>query len=663
MTTSKSDSPVPVYLDHVKIDGGFWGDRQQVNRNRTIPAIYDQLERTGRLAAWDLQYDKEKDPRKERHVIYMFWDSDTGKYIEAVGYSLHTHPDPALQQQTDALIERIRHAQQPDGYLNTYFTSIEPQMRWRNLRDWHEMYNAGHLIEGAVAYYRGTGKRELLDTLSRFADHIDSKFGPDDGKKRGYPGHPELEMALVKLYNATGEQHYLDLSKYFINERGQQPHYFDQEALERGDDPAKFWATSYHYCQAHEPLREQETATGHAVRACYLYAGVADIARETGDQELVEVSRRLWDDLTQHQMYITGGLGPARTNEGFTFGYDLPNETAYAETCAGIALAFWAHRMFHIDPDGRYIDVMERALYNNVLSGVSVEGDHFFYANPLAAYPNVDPTKPLTSGAKDQHYRREPWFFCPCCPPNLARIVAGLGEYFYSTAPGRLYIHLYNNNTGRFELGGQSVQVQQQTDYPWDGRVQLTVKVEHPAAFEIALRVPGWCRAYSVDVNGQGQQVSPQKGYIVLNREWADGDSVVLNLEMPVERMLPHPLIREDAGQIAMQRGPLVYCLEQADNGPQLANVVIPGDADLKPERRPDLLGGIVAIAGHAIRIEPSEWGDQLYKPQRDLQLKQTPFVFTAIPYFLWANREPGEMRVWMRTQQALKSSVSIEGV
>lgn len=650
MTSVKSNSPEPVYLDRVQIRGGFWGDRQAINRNRTIPAIYDQLERTGRLAAWDLNYDKEKDPRKERHVIYMFWDSDTGKYIEAVGYSLNTHPDPALQAQTDALIAQISRAQQPDGYLNTYFTSIEPDMRWRNLRDWHEMYNAGHLIEGAVAYYRGTGKRELLDTLARYADHIGSKFGPEEGQRHGYCGHPEIEMALVKLYNATGERRYLDLSKYFIDERGHEPHYFDIEARERGDDPAKFWATSYHYCQAHQPLREQETATGHAVRACYLYAGVADIALETGDQELVEVSRRLWDDLTQHQMFITGGLGPARTNEGFTFAYDLPNETAYAETCAGIALAFWAHRMFHIDPDGRYIDVMERALYNNVLSGVSIEGDHFFYANPLAAYPNVDPTKPLTAGVKNQHYRREPWFFCPCCPPNLARIVASLGGYIYSTTADRLYVHLYNNNTGHFKFGGRPVAVEQQTDYPWDGRVQLTVKAAQPTVFEIALRVPGWCRAYTVEINGQRQQVSADKGYIVLSREWSDGDTVVLHLEMPVERMLPHPLIREDAGQIALQRGPIVYCLEQADNGPQLANVVIPGEAELKAEKRPNLLGGIVAITGHAIRVEPTEWGDQLYKPQNDVQLERTPFVFTAIPYFLWANREPGEMRVWMRT-------------
>lgn len=651
MTNMKSNSLEPVYLDHVHIDSGFWGDRQRVNRSRTIPAIYDQLERTGRLAAWDLDYDRDKDPRKERHVIYMFWDSDTAKYIEAVGYSLHTHPDPALQQQTDALIERISRAQQPDGYLNTYFTSIEPQMRWRNLRDWHEMYNAGHLIEGAVAYYRGTGKRELLDTLARYADHIGSMFGPDEEKRRGYCGHPEIEMALVKLYNATGEQRYLELSKYFIDERGQEPHYFDIEARERGDDPAKFWATSYHYCQAHQPVREQETATGHAVRACYLYAGVADIARETGDQELVAVSRRLWDDLTQHQMYITGGLGPARTNEGFTFPYDLPNETAYAETCAAIALAFWAHRMFHIDPDGRYIDVMERALYNNVLSGVSLEGDHFFYANPLAAYPNVDPTKPLTAGVTNQHYRREPWFFCPCCPPNLARIVASLGGYIYSTTGYRLYVHLYNDNTGHFDLGGQSVQLQQQTNYPWDGRVQLIVSVEQPAAFEIALRVPGWCRAYTVEVNGQRQQSSVEKGYIVLNREWANGDTVVLILEMPVERILPHPLIREDAGQIALQRGPLVYCLEQVDNGPLLANVFIPNASALTTERRPDLLGGITAIKGDAVRVEASNWGDQLYKTHNDTQLNQTSFEFTAIPYSLWANREPGEMRVWMRTQ------------
>ena len=352
-------------LQNIKIEKGLLGERQATIRNRTIPAIYHQMKITGRLDAWRLDW---KPGQRKPHI---FWDSDAGKWIEATAYSLITSPNPEFEKQVDEVVELIEGAQQPDGYLNIFYTAVEPQNRWRNLRDQHEMYCAGHLIEGAVAYHQATGKSKLLDVMRRYADHIDSVFGPDEGQKRGYPGHPELEMALVRLYRETGEKRYLNLSKYFIDERGQQPHYFDHEARERGDAPENFWAKTYHYCQAHIPVREQKTATGHAVRACYLYSGIADIAAETGDSELLEVSRSIWDDLTQHAMYVTGGLGPAHANEGFTFPYDLPNESAYAETCASISLAFWAKRMFHLDPDSRYIDVIERALYNGILSGVS----------------------------------------------------------------------------------------------------------------------------------------------------------------------------------------------------------------------------------------------------------------------------------------------------
>lgn len=649
MTFEKAALPKPIYLDRVRISGGFWNARQTVNRATSIPAIYEQLDKTGRLDSWIIG--KAPERRQPRQIVHMFWDSDTAKWIEAVGYSLQTHPDPALAHQADELISHIEAAQQPDGYLNTYFTEIEPEYRWKNLRDWHEMYNAGHLIEAAVAYYLGTGKSTLLNVLSRYADHIGSVFGPAEGQKRGYPGHPELELALVKLYRATGEQRYLDLSKYFIDERGQQPHYFDQEARERGEDPKNFWATTYNYCQAHQPLREQKTATGHSVRACYLYAGVADIALETGDTELLQLSRTLWDDLTRHQMYITGGLGPARTNEGFTFAYDLPNETAYAETCAGIALAFWAHRMFHIDPNSRYIDVMERAIYNNVLSGVSFDGDRFFYANPLAAYPNVNPTKPTIATSAIEHYRRQEWFFCPCCPPNVARLVASIGAYFYSVAADRLYVHLYNQNSAKLDLSTASVELVQQTNYPWDGRVEFIVTPDRAAEFELALRIPAWCPSYTLDVNGVRQAAPVENGYAIVRRAWTAGDRVVLDLAMPVERIAPHPSIREDAGRIALQRGPLIYCLEETDNGGQLANVAIPVAAPLNSEFDPALFGGVAVVTGQAVRIEPAAWGDELYQPLSRVQMVHTPFQFKAIPYFLWANREPGEMRVWIRTE------------
>ncbi len=647
MVIEVSSSPKPVYLDHVELTGGLWQERQATNRSRTIPAIHHQLETTGRLDAWRMDPNRERP--KHRSVIYMFWDSDTGKWLEAVAYSLHTHPDPELEKQADGIISLIEKAQKPDGYLNTWFGNLEPENRWRNLRDWHEMYNAGHLIEGAVAYYKATGKRTILDVLSRFADHIDSRFGPGEEQKRGYPGHPELELALVKLYRETGDARYLNLSKYFIDERGQEPNYFDIESRERGEDPADFWAQTYRYCQAHKPIREQTEATGHAVRACYLYAGIADVALETQDQELVEVSRRLWDDLTSHQMYITGGLGPAHSNEGFTFAYDLPNETAYAETCAAISLAFWAHRMFHLDPNGRYIDVMERALYNNVLSGASYEGDHFFYANPLTSYPNVNPYEHWSGITSDRHYRRQAWYFCPCCPPNWARIVASIGGYFYSTTADRLYVHLYNRNQADFAFGGKAVRLEQQTDYPWDGTVQFSVGAETPVEFELALRIPGWCRSFTLEVNGVPQPITPVNGYAVIARRWENGDGVKLVLDMPVERIISHPEIREDAGHIALQRGPVVYCLEEVDNGPRLANIAIPSESQLQASFDADLFGGVSIITGDAVRAEPSSWPGELYQPLSVVQYSRSPFRFKAIPYYLWANREPGEMRVWIR--------------
>jgi len=639
--------PQLVPAKNVTIEGGLWGERQATMRDRTIPAIYHQLKITGRLDAWDVT--KKREAPKRRSVIYMFWDSDTGKWIEAAANSLLIHPDPELEKQVDEVINHIERSQQTDGYLNTYFTTLEPENRWRNLRDWHELYNAGHLIEGAVAYHKATGKRTLLDVLSRFADHIDAQFGPHEGQRHGYCGHPEIELALVKLYHATGEERYLNLSRYFIEERGKQPSYFDMEARERGEDPADFWAKTYKYCQAHEPIREQETATGHAVRACYLYAGVADIAGETGDTELLEVSRRLWDDLTQHQMYITGGLGPAHSNEGFTFAYDLPNETAYAETCASCALVFWAQRMFHLDTDSRYIDVMERALYNGILSGVSHEGTHFFYANPLASYPNVNPYEAFSGITSAQHYRREEWFFCPCCPPNLARLVADIGSYFYTTAGNLLYVHLYNQNQAQFSFGGHDLQIEQHTDYPWDGNIHFVVRPDQPTAFELALRIPGWCRGFQVEVNGSRVAASAIKGYVRISREWVKGDEVTLSLEMPVERIAPHPDIRQDAGCIALQRGPIVYCLEETDNGSHLANVIVPRSVSLNSVFDATLFGGVSVITGEATRVEPASWPGGLYQPESALNYEHSAFHFKAIPYCFWANRQPGEMRVWVR--------------
>ena len=643
----KKRSPHAVPLQDITLDGGFWAARQATNNKLTIPAIYKYLESTGRVDAWDL--DPNQQPPRHAKVVRMFFDSDSGKWLEAVAYSLMKQPDPDLERLADDLIDRMAHAQQPDGYLNTYFTVMETEYRWRNLRDWHEMYNAGHLIEGAVAYYQATGKTKVLEIMTRFVDLIDSRFGPEEDKQHGYPGHPELELALVKLYHATNEQRYLNLARYFIVERGQKPHYFDIESDDRGDDPADFWAQTYHYCQAHAPLVEQTEVTGHAVRACYLYAGLVDVARETEDKILLETAVRLWDDLTEHQMYIIGSLGPARTNEGFTFAYDLPNETAYAETCAAIALVFFAQRMFLADQDARYIDVMERALYNGILSGVSYDGTHFFYANPLAAYPKVSPNDAWSAVKTNPHYRRQEWFYCPCCPPNLSRLVASIGEYFYGVADDTIFVNLYDSGVCSIDLMGHELQLEQQSNYPWHGNIEIKLDIAEVVEFELALRIPGWCRAFDIQVNGDSILLEPQRGYVKIRRSWKRGDIVQLSLDMPVERIAPHPLIRQDAGCVALQRGPVVYCIEGADNGERLANVVLPRDSELSVKHDASLFDGIPIITGKAVRIEPASWNGGLYEPQAMLDYINPSFELKAIPYNLWANRDPGEMRVWIR--------------
>ncbi|MCA9891634.1 MAG: glycoside hydrolase family 127 protein [Anaerolineae bacterium] len=648
MNTNTFTYPRPIPLEHVTIKNGFWAERQHTNRQTTIPAIYNKLEETGRVEAWTMHPEHER--RELGSVVHMFWDSDTGKWLESVGYSLCKTPNPDLEAQADALIDMIEQAQAPDGYLNTYFPVLAPDKKWTNLRDWHEMYNAGHLIEGAIAYYRATGKKKILDVLSRYADHIDSKFGREEGKRHGYPGHPELELALVKLYRETGEQRYLNLATYFVNERGQDPIYFDIEAAERGERREDFWAQSYRYCQAHIPIREQTEATGHAVRACYLYAGIADVALETGDKELLEVSRRLWENLTQTQMYVTGGLGPAHSNEGFTFGYDFPNESAYSETCASISLAFWAHRMFHLDQRGEYIDVMERAIYNGSLSGISYEGNEFFYVNPLASYPNIDPYSKWSGINTNKHYRRQEWYFCPCCPPNISRLIGSIGEYTYSQTDDRVYVHLYHDNTVSLDVSGQAVQIEQKTKYPWDENIAITVQSESPVMFDLAVRIPGWCRSFELSINGEKMSLQPKNGYVVVSREWQSGDTVSLTLAMPVERVMPHREIRQDAGQIVLQRGPLIYCLEECDNGPRLANIVIPDDAPLSSHFEADLFDGTTVITGEALRVEPDTDSADLYLFKSKVDVKQEPFTVKAIPYYLWANREPGEMRVWVRS-------------
>lgn len=643
MTTNRH-FPKALPWHDVNIEGGFLGERQATNRERTIPAVYHQTKITGRIDAWKIDWKPGKQP--EPHI---FWDSDTAKWIEAVGYSVATHPNAEFERQVDEVVDLMESAQLADGYANSHFIAVEPENRWRNLRDQHELYCAGHLIEAAIVYSETTGKQKMLDILCRYADHIDATFGPNEGQKHGYPGHPELELALVRLYRATGKQRYLQLSKYFVDERGRQPYYFDVEAIERSEDPRKYWAKTYHYSQAHQPVREQTTVVGHSVRAQYLYAAVADIALETDDAELLSVVKRLWDDMIQTQMYITGGVGSIYTIEGFYFPYELPNDTAYSETCSSIALMYWAQRMFALDRDSRYIDAMERALYNCVLSGVSYEGTLFFQCNPLERYPHVSPYDRLDSLAAATYHERQGWFEVSCCPPNLARLLASVSGYFYTVTPERFYVQLYNQSRAQATVAGSQVEIMQQTNYPWDGDVDLSLNMAQPTRFELALRIPHWCREFRLEVNGESVTKTPERGYVIIEREWKTGDSVKLSLAMPVERILANPRVREDAGCIALQRGPIVYCLEEADNGAGLANVTLPRDVPLRYDFDSNLFGGVGTISGEALRIDPATWGSELYQPASTQQVVRTPFEFKAIPYCFWSNRQPGEMRVWIR--------------
>ena len=639
MTQASLRQLTPVPLKKVTVDAGFWASRLTTNRQVTLPIEYEQCKETGRIDAWKLDW-QEGMPNKPQ----LFWDSDVAKWLEAVAYSLTSHPDRKLEELADNVIDMIEKAQQPDGYLNVFFIVLHPKERWNNLRDQHELYCAGNLIEAAVAYYEATGKRKLLEVLCRCADCIDQLFGPGKDRKRGYPGHEEIELALVKLYRATGEKRYLKLAEFFVNERGRQPHYFDIEAKARGEKAEQYWAGTHAYNQAHLPVREQAEVVGHAVRAMYLYSGMADVAAETGDQALLDACKRLWHNLTEKRLHITGGIGPTHANEGFTFDYDLPNEDAYLETCAAIGLVFWAHRMLQLEPDARYADVMERALYNGTISGVSLDGERFFYGNPLASYPGVDGNGRFAG--KDYHYRRSEWFGCACCPPNILRLLASLPGYIYSQSRDEAWVHLYAGGRAELEVAGQKVELIQQTEYPWKEKVNITLNLEKPARFTLALRIPGWCRAATLEVNGKALKTEAHNGYAKIEREWQTGDKVELNLPMPVLRLEAHPKVRQNAGRVALQRGPLVYCLEEVDNGKDLHDLVLPAETELRAEHDPKLLGGVTVITGEAKRREHSGWPGQLYRPAGT---KHKAVPFKAIPYFLWANRDPGEMIVWLR--------------
>ncbi|MBI5879346.1 MAG: glycoside hydrolase family 127 protein [Chloroflexi bacterium] len=621
----------PVPFTHVSLSDPFWAPRIETNRTVTLPAEYDMLRQTGRLAAWAGRW-QPGDPNPP----HVFWDSDVAKWIEAAAYSLAAHPDPVLGAQLDAAIADLARLQLADGYVNSHYQHVEPGKRWTNLRDAHELYCAGHLIEAAVAHWQATDKRALLDIVCRYADQIDATFGRGAHQRRGYCGHPEIELALVKLYHATGEARYLRLAQYFIDERGAQPHYYDAEARERGEDPAKFWAKTYAYMQALVPVREQREVTGHAVRAMYMVCAMADLAAETSDASLRDACERLWENVCGTQMYLTGGIGQTRANEGFTGAYDLPDETAYAETCAAIGLVCWAQRMLSLSGDGRYADVMERALYNGVASGVALDGARFFYENPLAS-----------RGA----HHRQAWFDCACCPPNIARLLASVGGYLYGAGEREVWVHLYAQGAAQFEVGGRAVALAVESEYPWDGAVRIAVRCDAPLDFTLCLRVPGWCAQWRLLINGAASRdLVARDGYVRVTRAWRPGDVVDLQLAMPAHYVYGHPAVPQLRGRVALQRGPVVYCLEGADHefvalDRYALDTRVPAAETFRVVSKPGLLGGVVILHGTAARL--CDAGGALYRPDPPA-VESAPIV--AIPYAVWDNRAAGEMRVWLRT-------------
>lgn len=636
----------PIDVRKVAIQDPFWTPWQKLVKDAIIPYQWDALndripgaEPSRTIKNFEIAAGRSSG----KHYGMVFQDSDLYKWMETVAFSLSVERDEKWEKTMDEVIDLIADAQEEDGYLDTYYTVNHPDKKWTNLKNDHELYCAGHLMEAAAAYYEATGKPKIIGIVSKLTDHIASVLGTEEGKKPGYPGHPEIELALMKLYKITNDDKYLNLCKFFIDERGRQnPHYYDVEKEAR-NDPGERDRRPYDYFQAHAPVREQTTAEGHSVRAAYLYSGMVDLAAELNDEELLKASRTIWENAVNKRMYVTGGIGSSEHEERFTVDYDLPNDRAYTETCAAISLIMWAQRMVQVDADRKYTDIMERALYNGALSGISLDGKGYFYVNPLAVWPDTANYRHDMSTVKTT---RQQWFGCACCPPNIARLLASLGNYIYSANESEVYVHLFIGGEASFEINGQNVKLEQKTNYPWNGDINFTISTDQPAEFAVALRIPSWCRKSSITVNGEETAFTEEKGYAKIQREWTEGDQINLRLEMPVEVVRSHPEVRENAGKIALQRGPIVYCLEEADNGQNLPDLTFVTDEIVSVKHEPDLLNGVTVINGVARQTNSAQIEEDLYSTKKyDRVEKQVK----AIPYYAWSNRGEGEMLVWIR--------------
>lgn len=624
----------PVPHADVAFTGDFWGQRLAAILDGALETNFQQCEATGRIE----NFAKAAGQIPGKSAGFYFNDSDVYKAIEGAAYQLAILRDSArrteLDRYLDGLIAQIAAAQQPDGYINTYYTTTEPENRWTNTAVRHEMYCIGHLIEAAVAHHQATGKRSLLEVAIKAADHVDALFGPPP-KRPDIPGHQELELALIRLADLTGETRYLRLAEHFINSRG------------ISLDGRKLYGD---YCQDHAPLREQTEVRGHAVRAMYLFTAATELAMRTGEKSLIAALGNLWEDLVSRKMYITGGIGNSGHNEGFTTAYDLPNDSAYAETCATIGLAFWAHRMNLLHADAGYFDVLERALYNGILSGVSADGRRFFYENPL--------------GSSGDHHRQD-WYPCACCPPNILRFFSSLGGYAAATGDRTAYLNLFA--TGRIVLRDAGVALVVKTAFPWEGEVQLAVEALEGAAppenpWDLAIRVPSWAGTIALRRGlSIGPSPAPRNGYTRLEGFCTPGNSIIVVLPMVPRKMLAHPAILADRGHMAVQRGPIVYCLESADNTAPVRSLIVAASQWIRPEWNGELLGGVTVITSRAQVISDREdWAEgPLYRPNPPSQ--EVPITF--VPYFGWDNRKPGEMLVWIPESPSVLPILPAPGV
>ena len=675
----------PIDLKQITVTDPFWQREMELVRKEVIPYQWDALNDRvpGADPSWcmrnfrtagqmmaeqrtNAQYtppaysyrgfnalpDDPANPEEGRFYGFVFQDTDFSKWIEAVGYSLTQHPDPELEKLADEAIDVVCAAQTPEGYLDTYYIINGMDATFTNLRDNHELYCFGHLVEAAVAYYQATGKDKLLRAAARFADYIADRFGPEEGKCKGYPGHEIAEMALVRLYEVTGEEKYLKLSKFFVDQRGQKPFYFAMEDKARAEKAGQKWrgnpddGSAYH--QSHKPVREQDEAVGHAVRATYLYSGMADIARLTGDDELLAACDRLWDNIVRRKLYITGGIGGTVHGEAFSYNYDLPNDSAYSETCAAIGLAFFARRMLQIKPDSKYADVMEQALYNTVLSGMALDGKSFFYVNPLAVVPEAC--------RKDQRLHhvqptRRKWFGCACCPPNIARIVSSVASYAYTENEDTLFTHLYVGGQIAKDFGGKKLTMQVDAKMPWHGHVYVTIHCDEPVNGTLAFRMPSWAPD-TVLTCGDKQPVY-KDGYAYFTGEWHDGDMIRLHMPMMIRMVGTNPAVREDIDKVAFMRGPIAFCAEEIDNGSDLHMLRVDtrdiGDhgEGIVREFDFDTFGHeTVRLHVPAKRLLPAQ-SDALYTTWQPP--KEEPAKIHLVPYYTWANRGEGEMLVWLR--------------